>query len=215
MKTLARILILIGVVVLTFQCTRSKEEIMATEINNSSLYNRSKIISVDVLDTIYQKDVELALKMDTIRLEFLKRHFERLSSTKDSVRRLSRLNNNDTIVRKYVRSVFDSISRYERWTEMVNKKSQMYEELYDYYYSDTADLRGYRVLVHYKDGRTNDFIITDKYQVICPSFMIEVNDSMFNFRPNMMIKRPDKMDINSKLHRFDKQPDGIQQRISR
>lgn len=194
MKTFIKILVLLGFLVLAFQCKKSTEEKIIEKIKFAGIYDRAKIVKLDIIDTIYQKDIELKLKIDTMRLEYLKERYDVFSSKRDSIRRTPRPQHIDTIKMKEIKSIFDSLMVYERWIEIVDRQSDYYERLYAFYYNPN-DIRGYRVIIHHKDGRTNDLIIEDDYRVLCPSFMLEPIDSLIKFRPNEYRKRPQRPTI--------------------
>jgi hypothetical protein len=204
---------------------------MADRIEVTSFYNDSRIVKIDVLDTIYQKDLDEVMRLDTIRLEFLKERLSEFDSLKDVVRRTPRPINSDSIGGVYVKGVFDSLMMYDRWVDMMNGRNRLYERM-NYYGNNKTDIVGYRVVVHYKNGRVNNFVIESDYSVVCPTFMLEPIDSVISFRPNTMrrppmrrprmdmgIQRPNIMERNGhnndRLPRFDKQTNGVQQGDSR
>jgi hypothetical protein len=177
------IIIVIGLSLLALHCKRTTEQIMMKRIDETSLYDISRIIKIDVIDTLYQSNIDEALKLDTLRLEFLKDKYQLFDSLKNEVRKTPRPDRSDTNRMKYNKSVFDSLMTYERWIEMVNDKNRLHQRIGSYYNNKT-DITGYRVIVHYKDGRTNDFVIQSDYTLLCPYFMYEPVDSIFKFRPD-------------------------------
>ena len=193
MKTFVKIIVLLGALLFTYNCTRSTEQKMIRQIRSDNYYNRSRIVNLKIINIIHQGEVDSALKADTLRLSFLKEKYNIFNSRKDSLRRSHRPEHIDIIKMKYIKSIFDSLGIYDRWIEMVNKKSQLYETININY--NEKDISGYRVLVHYKNGRTNNLILTSDYHILCPSFMLEPVDSIFKFRSNMM-RRPNRMEMN-------------------
>lgn len=212
MKLIIVILSVVVLSMLTVHCKMSTEQKMIKRINETSLYNRSRIIKVDVLDTIYQSDIDRYLKLDTIKLEFLNYRYQIFDSLKDEVRRKQGPDFND----KYSKSVFDSLMMYDRWIEMVKDKDRTYERISSY---NENDIIGYRVVVQYKDGRTNDITIQSDYTFLCSYFMFEPIDSMIKFTPDFRrhgprTNRPDfrrmSIDRPRDFRRFNTQTNGIQ-----
>jgi hypothetical protein len=189
MKTFIKIIIILGFLILFSLCKKSTEEKIIEKIDLVNNYYDSKIVNLEIIDTIYQKDIISKLKMDTLRLEYLKERREIFSNKIDSLRKTSRPKHIDSIKMMNDRFIIDSLMIYDNWIDFIYEQNDYYQILYNFY-DNSDDIKAYRVIIHYKNGRINDLIIKSNYGILCSSFLFEPIDSIIKFRPNDYRKIP-------------------------
>ena len=198
MKTLIKILVVIGFIFLSYHCVRSPEWKMKDKIESTSYYD-NKVYKVEILDTIFQNQVDSAMKIDSLILVSLQDKMENFTIEMVDMRKRPRPSFSDSIKIKHFKSLFDSIRYYEREISLVDSRYNHYNDISDvnyYNYIDYRnDIRGYRVSIYNKNGRVSDFIIKQDYSILCPSFMIDPPDSTEDFmfdRPRLNEKNEGK-----------------------
>ncbi len=189
MKTFIKILFLIVFIFLSYHCVRSTEWKMKYKIESTSYYDK-KILKVEILDTIFQNQIDSVMKIDSLTLISLKTKLKNLQLEIGDLRKQPRPTFVDSVKIIHFKTLFDSIREYERETSIVDSRHKHYNEITDvnyYNYIDYKnDIRAYRVSIYNKNGRVSEYIIKQDYTILCPSFMIDPLDSTNDF----MFQRP-------------------------
>lgn len=204
MKTLFRILVVVVCSLFVHGCSISTETQMKRKLRLTGFYNND-ITKIDVTDTIFLTEVDSALKADTIRLNFLKERVKEFEQTVDSIRKTPRPEHPDPIKTKYIREVFDTLMTYNRLVDVMNERELLYQRMNRNYY-DNYLIRGYRVTIHFEDGKTNEVILDNDYSFVCSSFMFDPLDSVLRFRPRQHRRMPPhELMINDNKHGITRQ----------
>ena len=186
MKTLIKILVLVGIIFLSFHCVRSTQGKIIQGIKSNSYYDDVKIDSVQVLDTIFQSEIDLIMKSDSLMLVSLRIKFKDFETEIANTRKGPRPDFRDTVKIQHFKSLFDSARHYDREISMIDNRYDKYDKITDvnyYNYVDYRnDIRGYRVRIYNRNGRVNEFIIKQDYSMLCPTFIIDPPDSIPDFR---------------------------------
>ena len=169
MKTFLKISCVLFLLLVT-SCHKAPEKKMLHVLNQQEFFH-SKFLSVEVLDTIFQKEVDSVMTLDQNKLDSIKASVRAMRSMLSDMRK-----NKDA----YAQQEFDSTARigfhflrqFEQEMSWRESRMHFYEQI---------DLRqnanntaAYKINVITKKD-TDEFIIKKDYSFLCSSFILEDN----------------------------------------
>ena len=168
MKIILKILFFFGIILFYF-CTSSPENKIAREIKKTDYFKTVHISNVQIIDTIFQKNINLSNTLDSSKLINLNRELKRLNQIKDSLRLISKI---DSSKIDYIEDIFNDIRHCERKISIIENRQENYQKIN---YQDQNSICGYKIIIYYKK-EIDEFIISRYYKLICPAFILDTDE---------------------------------------
>lgn len=137
---------------------------MIKSIKKTVYFSTVHINKVEIIDTIYQREVDSITLIDSSKLKIYRRELKELNIKKDSLRR---------IPNKNFGKIFDDIRQQEFKIEIVSNREDGYNQIN--FYLTKNEICGYKILIYYND-QIDKFIISKDYKLICPAFILDTDD---------------------------------------
>lgn len=170
MKTIFKISLFIGLIIF-FSCKFSYEKKIIHEIKRTNYFKDLHISKIQIVDTIFQNDVNLSIKLDSIKLSNLEYKLKKLNLTKDSLKIAPKKDLSDR--NEYFENIFYNIRHYERKILISENRQENYQKIN---YQDQDSICGYKILIYYNKN-IDEFIISKYYELICPSFILDKDEN--------------------------------------
>lgn len=161
--------ILIGLV----GCNPTPETIIKREIKHT-IFSNKKIDRVEIIDTIYQRQVELWMSYDSGKIETIQKDINHYHEVIREIRKYGVRNELDE-------ETFHSLSRLEFLQKLSEDRLTHLQQLY--FYAEPDYICGYFIKVYYRDDfEPDEYAITNNFNVVCRRFILDENAKPPNWR---------------------------------
>lgn len=169
MKKLYYILILSLIILAS--CFNTPEAKIMRSIKNQG-FLKSKILEVNIVDTIYEKDVIDTMIFDFARLDTLNQYIKNNLANKDSL-----FKNHDKFTRKEIDSLrkfmFEKTIKLERLRDFTKRRLFRMQEIN--IGDDDSIISGYWVLLR-TEKDTIEYAVKSNFELLAPKFILQYHE---------------------------------------